>query len=304
MTPILDDLPPSVRPALLGGTGVVLAAATALLGRSGWPDWAVHLAVIAIGGGVGAAWWEARKRFPPPPRPADGPHDRLRHVRLAAAPEAAGPSWNDRLAAHDPGFSVPLLHRALRALAGAGEWAAPRVESVELREGEIAVCALIPGRPDSVRLRVSRPRGVPFPRPDSAEHGWRVDGREGVAGVAPPHAPPADPGMPAARRALLLRDPSFDLDDFASFLREIRRELAEGDPAHLDPQGQADVAFHGAPGPVDGATPVRWLEVELDGWYERIEVEHGGTWLSLLRTVGDPGAPWKVWRLAPVGGGR
>ena len=49
----------------------------------------------------------------------------------------------------------------------------------------------------------------------------------------------------------------------------------------------------------DGAT-IRWLEVELDGWYERIEVVHDGWWTSLLRPAGQAGAPWKVWRWVPV----
>jgi hypothetical protein len=304
MTSFVDDLPAGVRGPLLAGTGLVLAAGTLGLGRAGWPEWVSHAAALAIAVGLVAAWREARRRFPPAPA---GPpaHERLRAVRLApGAPEATVAAWNDRLAALDPAFSVPVLHRALRALAGDGAWGAPTVESVTFPEGEVVLTAVLPGRPDSVRLRVSRPRTVPLSRPDSVEHGWRLLQREAVPGLVPPALPAPDPGMPAARRALLLRDPGFDVDDFSSYLREIREELTAGEQVHLDPQGQADVAFWGAPPPAAGDLPVRWLEVELDGFYERIEVEHAGWWLSLLRPVGRADDAWRVWRVAPVGGAR
>lgn len=301
MIDVVDRLPPDVRSLLLGGTAATLSAATVGLAVAGGPAWLDHGVAIAVSAGLAAAWREVLARHPAVPAPP--PHERLRAVRLgSAAPEATTRAWNDQLAAFDPAFSVPVLHRALRSLAGPGAWGAPRVESVAFPEGEIVLTALVPGRPTSVRLRVSRPRGIPFPRPDSVEHGWRPGAREEVPGTPPAVLPAVDPGMPAARRALLLRDRAFDVDDFASYLREIRAELAAGDAAHLDPQGAADVAFWGAPPPVAGDVPVRWLEVELDGWYERIEVEHGGWWLSLLRPVAHRDTAWTLWRVAPVGG--
>jgi hypothetical protein len=301
MTTFVDALPPTARNALLGGTGVALGVATAWLGRSGWPTWLEHLVVVALAAVILATWREAWRRAPAAEL-AGGDH-RLRGVHSGAVAPSRTASWNDRLAAIDPAFSVPVLHRALRALANEPDGGPPAVLSCDFPPGELVVSAVLPGRPNSVRLRVSRPLGVPLSPPEHAEHGWRLLSKEFVPGTVPVVRPEVDPGMPAARRALLLRDPSFSLDDFASYLRQLRAELAAGERReHLDPQAVADLAFYGVPGPAAGDLPVRWLEVELDGWFERIEVEHAGWWVSLLRTTGDPGAAWRVWRLVPVRG--
>jgi hypothetical protein len=298
----LGDIDPAVSRPLLVATVGVLALATLALGNLSWNPWFVDVVVVALAMGLAAAWNQARRYTVPLPAPA---HERLRAVRLAAHPPTRGPdhgvAWNDRLAALDPSFSVPVLHRALRLLAGDGAWGSPIVESARFPEGEVVLTALLPGRPESVRLVVCRPLGVPLSRPGSVEHGWKLAIREPVPGVPIPEPPPVDPGLAAARRALMSRDPSFDVDDFASYLRELRAEVGGGDVAdHVDPQGQLHLAFYGTPGPAADGAAIRWLEVELDGWFERIEVVHDGWWTSLLRPAGQADAAWKVWRWVPV----
>lgn len=298
----LDELRPQARLPLLGATGLVLVGATVWAATTTAPPLLVDVGLVALAAGLAAAWREAFRRFrSPPPLPS---HERLRAVRLAARPDHGSTAWNDRMAALDPSFSAPVLDRALRTLAGDGPWGPPVVESVAFPEGEVVLTAVVPGRPDSVRLTVSRPIGVPLSRPESVEHGWRAGVRSVVPGTAPVALPPADPGMAAARRALLLRDPSFDVDDFSAYLRELRAEVAAGRTDRLDPAGRACLEVYGTPPRARDDAQVRWLEVELDGFFERIEVEHDGWWTSLARRVGDPSAPWKVWRWVPVGGGR
>lgn len=307
----LDVVAAPLRFGLLGGTAVVLTGATVGLGRTGWGVWQVDVVVALIAGGLGAAWWWVLGgvRLPPP----DDHPERLRGLVVAAWQSQATDAWNDRLAATDPGFSVPVLFQAIRALAGPGAWGPPQVEGLEAPPGELVLTVRVPGRPTSARLVLTRPLGVPFSRPGGAtgpvagalpgaplpvSDGWRLARRE-EAPDGPAAQPAEDPGMPAGRRALLLRDPTFGPEDFDAYVRMVRTTLAE-DPAMLDEGARADLAFLGAlpDRPIEG---VRWLEVELDGWYERVEVVCGGLWLSLARAAGRPEAPWVVWRLQAEG---
>jgi hypothetical protein len=317
----LDALPPGPRRVLLGVTAAALLLGTALSGVAapGARDGIALGVVLGLAGAWAGVWvWlgrpaVARRQAARLAEEDERARDRGLIVSSAAPPERTG---LQAVVARDPGFSLPVLHDLVRALhrrtTGAEAVHGPiRVLDARIEGERTRLSVLVrASRPDGAAicriLRLSRPTGTaslpPEPVAAGADGGWRVDAAEDVE--APPEPPIiADPAMPAARRALLLRAEAFDLGAFEALVDEIDAALdhAGGDPAvapYTTPSGAECVRWWAAgEGIPPSEPPTEWIAVEEDGWSERIEVRRGARVLGLLRRAGQPDAPWQLWRL-------
>ncbi len=299
----LDVLPSGARRGLLAATAVGLGAPSATLGMSGLDpigqDVVAGGAVLVVGVlWLGAFFGLARPELER--REREAAEARVRREHDPGLLAAAGPV--DLL---DPAFSLPVLHEIVLARVGQGD--VVRVIDVRrVKDGTVLVALVeAPGR--CRRVQVSRAPDAVSPSPDRATEegagGWRVTALEDVE--RPPDPPIApSPTVPAARRALLARAEAFDLEAFEALLDELCDALQRvGEtPDAAEPyttvSGARALEFWRSSG---GLPPLgddhTWLEVEEDGWYERIEIRSGACVLGLLRPSGEPDAPWRLWRV-------
>ena len=310
----LESLPPRPRWVLVILTLAIAALGTAIAGSLSQAIMIVLLCAVLWGVAYGrmarpALLAAAAQRAV---TAEDHARDRgLLVARAMAAHERQGSGGLTALQAKDPGFSLPAF------LAEAGRQASERVgpgtlvgpsavEAVRFREVRTEVRVALAmhhaeGGSATYRLALSRPVHAVSP-PPGEPLGWELDGMD-------PHpwspdvqgAPVA--GLSAARRALLARHEAFDDDAFASFVEEVNQALDRADAesawnAYATPEGVACIRWWKAgPGLPPPTGAVEWLDVDEDGWVERIEVRTGHRVLGLQRPSGHPEAPWQLWRL-------
>lgn len=312
----LQHVPAAERAALIGVVALVLGAPTVLLGRLEAPHRvadvvAVGAVAIAVGalllewrrhGAPGAARLAARRTS------AESDRERNRSIAVSAwTPPETRPL--DRLAARDPAFSLPVLLAAVSALLPvSGPAAAAEVVAVRERAGALAsdpsgrpaaveVDAVVRTPGGAVLAHVSCPTDARSPALADVPGAWRLDGTEPWTGAEA--AIVADPGVAAARRALVARD-ALDLRALEALAWQISAALDAGDEAsrpYVSEDGRADLAYWRAVGLPPDEGPTEWIEVEQDGWFDRFELAMGARVLSLRRATGRPEAPWELWRV-------
>lgn len=294
----LDAIPSPVRVPLVGGSIAVLGAATVGLGAvpalAGVEDAIATTVVLGVAAAYGAAWW----RWGRPHRQAlQSARERATSAQQGRAGQAVGsfgPNGAhtrsevvDALAV-DPRFSLPVWTAAVRALCGPGPSASPRLlEAVRTDNG--VRCRVAVREPARLRhLTVLTGTGGPTVLDDT------------MVPDAPDPAPTVDPGWMAARRALVARDGTFDVIGFEAQARGISFALDAGPEAagaYVTSEGALDLAYWRVVGLPPGGEDVRWLEIEQDAVFDRVEIRVGGRVLSLCRPAARREAPWELWRL-------
>lgn len=326
----LDVLPPTPRRLLLGGTGISLAAASLLLDPLSVPP--EHHTPIAAGvaGVVGLGWGLAwlglarpalqRRQRAAEASAEDRARDRGLLAKQATKHRRTSLRGDASLIESDPGFCLPAFLDAVVALHTAAAevpitCGPASVEVVRWAPDRTRVDVLVgyardDRTPRAARITVSRPPDASSPPPDAQgslpEGAWALDQIVELDALPPPALAPA-PGLAAARRALLLRAEAFDLDGFEALIAEINDALDGEDAttgaleAYTTPGGLRAVRWWQTNNTLPTTdTEITWLEVEEDGWYERIEIRCGDRLLGLLRPSGQPDAPWQLWRLRGV----
>ncbi|HHO49472.1 MAG TPA: hypothetical protein ENK18_01050 [Deltaproteobacteria bacterium] len=323
----LDVLPTLPRRLLLGGTGLGLAIPTLWLDPL-VPDPELHTAIaLAVVGGLGLGWagaWLGLARPVLAQQRLDAAASadaraRDRGLLAKAATGRRGPALQGvaALSMDDPGFCLPASLDAIVALHTAASGAPivggpASLEAVRRQKDRIEVDVVAGyteegGGGRAVRLTASRPAGATSPPPDAQgaipEGTWSLDRAVALDRLPAPSLKP-DPGLAAARRALLLRAEAFDLDGFEALVAEINDVVDRADAttealeAYTTPGGLRSVRWwHSSAELPQAGAGITWLEVEEDGWYERIEIRCGDRLLGLLRPSGQPEEPWRLWRL-------
>ncbi len=299
----LDVLPATARTGLLASSAGLAVVGTSPLAEELWVAVGIALGVLAAWVGVYVAVARPALRDAAEARldqSAASARDRGILVQRVMKAHGGGSDMH-RILQGDPAFSVPvLLELATQELedgltAGPGQIVAARQgdDRVEL---EVVVRVHGAGAP-ARRITLSRPVGATSPPPGAEASGWTANVVEHPA--PPPTEAAIDPGLPAARRALLARAEAFDLEGFEALVAEIDAALDRdgGGEAYCTPLGAACLQWWAQAGQPPGGGPTTWLEVEEDGWFERIEVRRGQRILGLLRPSGEPAAPWRLWRL-------
>ena len=317
----LNDVAPGPRWALIGATAWALALGTVYEAGTA-AAMALMVGLVAVWTGVwafvarpaAAARQERLAR-----QEAHQARDRgiLAERVMAGAREGTHSGSLSSLAAMDPAFSLPLflarVGRMVAAQVGSHEvLVGPAVvERVEVLGSRVQVTLAVPiAAPQGSgarRVVVSRPTSARTPPPASSEVSWSL-GEVAPLDAMPEVAIPVSGSLAAARRALLARAEAFDLEGFEVLIAQLQELLGASGatPAGLTPyctpEGLDAVrwwrAGAGLPGTAQGEGAEQlWLEVEEDGWYERIEVQCGARVLGLLRPSGDPSAPWQLWRV-------
>lgn len=289
----LDAVPPSVRATLIAASVFLLGSATVGLGRLDVGADVQDLLAATIVAMTAAAWCAVWWRFG-----SAGSGSALAFGEQQERRDGAVATWRpdtlhplDVLAA-DPRFSFPVWAGAIRALAGPGPYACPRLIDAVPEGAHIRTRVAVrePGRLRILTVLVPARVGTGAPS--------LID--DTVVADTPDPPPTVDPGWPAARRALIARDGAFDVAGFEAQAREISVALDAGDDAarpYLTDDGALDLAYWRIVGLPDGGEDVEWLEIEQDGVYDRVELRVGGRVLSLRRPAARTEAPWELWRL-------
>ncbi|MBX2799188.1 MAG: hypothetical protein KTR31_16055 [Myxococcales bacterium] len=317
-----EAITPAVRLALIGATFAALGASSFLLGPH--PDPGRLTVVAGILGATLAVWiltWLTLARPVLQQRRASLEADAAAWARdrgvLAAdalgAEAQAAIGGLRALAARDPEFCLPAFLD--RVLALFTEDRGPQtalgpvsIEEVELDDHLVTVSVQLAshdpaGAPTFHRVVVQRPDDARSGTPDGDYDGsWRKTRVETLPSLTAPRTTP-DPGLAPARRALLLRAEAFDLEGFEALIAEINGLLDRPDAtvdevaSYATSRGAQAIRWWHATGMPAADDELVWLEVEEDGWYERIEVLCGRRLLGLLRPSAQPEAPWRLWRL-------
>jgi len=299
----LDDLPAAPRLALLAGSAVGLGVPTLTVSSD--------LAAIGFVAGVAAAWGAAWWGIARPRAHARTLQDQQRETHWVEARSLLGADavhdrhrGLDALTTRDPAFSLPVFHAIVQRMVP--DSALVQIASVRVADGQTEVQTIVTGETGSRHVLLRRAEDAHSPPPEEIADGaggWQiVSTRPGDAPPFPSTAP--DPWLPASRRALLARGEAFDAEAFDAVLGEVGAALdhaastGQVPESYLEPTGTRAVKhFIEGPGLPAGGEASTWLEVEEDGWFERIEVRQGSRILGLARRAGQPEAPWKLWRL-------
>lgn len=203
-----------------------------------------------------------------------------------------------KLVEDDPSFSLPDLVEQLR------DELLPTKLGGPVDIGPVDRLPPTPDTPDQLELRVA------YQTPATSDTALVVLGRihgqwaitDMQTGAAPPTtAATPSPWVVANRRALLARSEAFDQAGLEALVARISALLDE-DGADLSPYttatGGSSVRWWRANGGLPATSgALAWVAVLEDAWYERVDLRHGDRVLGLLRTAGEPEAPWKLWRV-------